>query len=150
VTTTYRQCSPEPIWASGQVDASGRFNAFADYRWECGCGHRYDHSGRVEIGAQHTAHLAETPAAEPATVVPTVYAKPGCPQCTATCRALDKAGVTYELIDLAQDDDVRDYVVSLGHLQAPVVVVDADTHWSGYRPDRIAAVARDLTNASKA
>ena len=74
-TTTNRQCSPEPIWAGGQVDGTGRFNAFTDYRWECGCGHRYDHSGRVEIGAQHTAHLAE---AEPATVVPTVYSKPGC------------------------------------------------------------------------
>lgn len=146
-TTTNRQCSPEPIWAGGQVDSSGRFNAFTDYRWECGCGHRYDHSGRVEIGAQHTAHLAE---AAPATVVPTVYSKPGCPQCTATCRALDKAGVTYELVDLTEDADARDYVMSLGHLQAPVVVIDADTHWSGYRPDRIAAAARDLPNASRA
>ncbi|WP_308115836.1 hypothetical protein [Rhodococcus sp. BP-241] len=32
----------------------------------------------------------------------------------------------------------RDYVLALGYLAAPVVVVDADTHWSGYRDDRLA------------
>ena len=32
----------------------------------------------------------------------------------------------------------RDYVLALGYLSAPVVVVDAGTHWSGYRDDRLA------------
>lgn len=65
----------------------------------------------------------------------TVYTRPNCQQCNATTRALDKAGITYELVDLITNPDARDYVMALGHLQAPVVVTDTD-HWSGYRPDR--------------
>ena len=66
----------------------------------------------------------------------TVYTKPQCVQCGATIKALDKAGITYELVDLTTDIDARHYVMALGHLQAPVVVTDTD-HWAGFRPDRI-------------
>ncbi len=66
----------------------------------------------------------------------TVYSKPSCVQCTATYRALDKAGLTYQVVDLTTDDHARDYVMTLGHLQAPIVVTDT-AHWSGYRPDQI-------------
>lgn len=70
----------------------------------------------------------------------TVYSKPSCVQCTATYRAMDKAGLQYEVVDITEDADARDYVMSLGHLQAPVVVADGQ-HWSGYRPDQIKAIA---------
>lgn len=70
----------------------------------------------------------------------TVYSKPSCVQCNATYRALDKIGAEYLVVDISEDSDARDYVMSLGHLQAPVVVVDGD-HWSGYRPDRLKALA---------
>ena len=70
----------------------------------------------------------------------TVYTKPQCVQCGATIKALDKAGITYELVDLTTDIDARDYVMALGHLQAPVVVTDTD-HWAGFRPDRIKNLA---------
>ncbi len=70
----------------------------------------------------------------------TVYTKPACVQCNATYKALDKAGLDYELIDISEDADARDYVMALGYLQAPVVVV-GDAHWSGYRPDRIKSLA---------
>lgn len=70
----------------------------------------------------------------------TVYTKPACVQCNATYKALDKHGLEYDVVDISQDDEARDYVMALGYLQAPVVVVD-DEHWSGYRPDRIKAVA---------
>ena len=66
----------------------------------------------------------------------TVYTKPACVQCNATKKALDKAGLEYELVDISLDDEARDYVMALGHLQAPVVVAGED-HWSGFRPDRI-------------
>lgn len=66
----------------------------------------------------------------------TVYTKPACVQCTATYRALDKAGVAYDVVDISEDSDARDYVMALGYLQAPVVVA-GDAHWSGFRPDRI-------------
>ncbi|WP_431971864.1 glutaredoxin-like protein NrdH [Nocardia sp. bgisy134] len=70
----------------------------------------------------------------------TVYTKPACVQCNATYKALDKVGVDYEVIDISESDEARDYVMALGYLQAPVVVAGED-HWSGFRPDRIKALA---------
>ncbi|WP_273653280.1 glutaredoxin-like protein NrdH [Cellulomonas fimi] len=76
----------------------------------------------------------------------TVYSKPACVQCNATYRALDKLGAEYTVVDISEDADARDYVMSLGHLQAPVVIVDGD-HWSGYRPDRIKVLADRMAAA---
>lgn len=70
----------------------------------------------------------------------TVYTKPACVQCNATKKALDRAGLDYELVDVSVDDEARDYVMALGYLQAPVVEVDGE-HWSGFRPERISALA---------
>lgn len=66
----------------------------------------------------------------------TVYTKPACVQCNATYKALDKQGVTYDVVDISTNPEARDYVMALGYLQAPVVVA-GDDHWSGFRPDRI-------------
>src|SRR3954471_8103529 len=68
----------------------------------------------------------------------TVYTKPACVQCNATYKALDKQGIAYEKVDISLDSAARSYVMSLGYLQAPVVVTGND-HWSGFRPDRIKA-----------
>ena len=73
----------------------------------------------------------------------TVYTKPACVQCTATKKALDRAGVDYEIVDITMDSEARDYVMALGYLQAPVVVTDED-HWSGFRPDKIDELASRL------
>lgn len=70
----------------------------------------------------------------------TVYTKPACVQCHATYKALDKQGLTYQVVDISTDDTARDYVMSLGYLQAPVVVA-GEQHWSGFRPDHIKALA---------
>ena len=66
----------------------------------------------------------------------TVYTKPACVQCNATYKALDKQGIAYDVIDITEVPEARDYVMALGYLQAPVVVAGGD-HWSGFRPDRI-------------
>lgn len=71
----------------------------------------------------------------------TVFSKAACVQCTATYRALDKMGVPYEVVDIELDEAARERVLALGYLQAPVVFVE-DDHWSGYRPDRLAPLAR--------
>ena len=76
----------------------------------------------------------------------TVYSKPACVQCTATYRALDRAELEYTVVDISQDSEARDYVMSLGHMQAPVVVAGGE-HWSGYRPDRIKELAERLATA---
>lgn len=70
----------------------------------------------------------------------TVYTRPACGPCRATRSALDKQGIRYEVVDISTDADARDYVMSLGHLQAPVVVANGE-HWSGFRLDRIKALA---------
>lgn len=69
----------------------------------------------------------------------TVYSKPACVQCTATTRALDAQGIAYDIVDLTTDAAAMDRVTALGYRQAPVVITD-DEHWSGFRPDRIAAL----------
>lgn len=70
-----------------------------------------------------------------------VYSKPSCVQCTATYRALDAKGIPYRIVDVTQDEAALEYVQDLGYLQAPVVVVDDEDHWSGFRPDHIDRVA---------
>lgn len=69
-----------------------------------------------------------------------VYSKPACVQCTATTRALDARGIDYDIIDLTQDDAAMQAVTQLGYRQAPVVIA-GETHWAGFRPDLIGALA---------
>ena len=70
----------------------------------------------------------------------TIYSKPNCVQCTATYRAMDKAGLSYEPVDISLDAQALEQVKSLGYAQAPVVVAGGD-HWSGFRPDKIKTLA---------
>ena len=70
----------------------------------------------------------------------TIYSKPNCVQCTATYRAMDKAGLSYETVDISLDAEALEQVTSLGYAQAPVVVA-GEEHWSGFRPDKIKALA---------
>ncbi|GAA1862313.1 hypothetical protein GCM10009751_20130 [Myceligenerans crystallogenes] len=70
----------------------------------------------------------------------TVYSKPACVQCDATYRALDRKGIEYTVVDITQDADALEMVRGLGYLQAPVVVA-GDEHWSGFRPDKVMALA---------
>ena len=70
----------------------------------------------------------------------TVYSKPSCVQCTATYRALDKLGLDYEVVDLAEDEAALQDLLSRGYQQVPVVQADGE-FWTGFRPDRIKALA---------
>lgn len=66
----------------------------------------------------------------------TVYSKPACVQCTATTRALDARGLSYDVIDLTEDAQAMERVTALGYRQAPVVIA-GEAHWAGFRPDMI-------------
>ncbi len=77
------------------------------------------------------------------TMAITVYTKPSCVQCTATYRALDNKGIEYDVRDLSADENALEAVKALGYLQAPVVITDEE-HWSGFRPDKINALAARL------
>ncbi|EHI39086.1 glutaredoxin [Rhodococcus opacus PD630] len=73
-------------------------------------------------------------------VAVTVYTKPACVQCKATYQALNKEGIDYVVVDITENPEARDHLRSLGYLQAPVVIA-GDQHWSGFRRDRIKALA---------
>lgn len=73
----------------------------------------------------------------------TVYSKPRCVQCNATYKALDKTGVDYTVIDVTEDTEAFDFIIALGYQQVPVVVTN-DTHWSGFRPDKCKAAAKEV------
>ncbi|GAA1453396.1 glutaredoxin-like protein NrdH [Nesterenkonia lacusekhoensis] len=84
----------------------------------------------------------------------TVYSRPACVQCNATYMALDKAGVEYEVINLATDSESLELVrTEMGYMQAPVVIAEyADgtaEHWSGFRPDKIAEHITSHTTQEK-
>lgn len=70
----------------------------------------------------------------------TVYTLPSCVQCESTKKTLDKMEVEYSVVDLSQDDSAYEMVKSLGYQAAPVVIA-GDDHWSGFRPDKINALA---------
>lgn len=44
------------------------------------------------------------------------------------------------VVDITENPEARDHLRSLGYLQAPVVIA-GDQHWSGFRRDRIKALA---------
>ena len=71
----------------------------------------------------------------------TVYTKDDCRQCDATKRWLTARGVLFTTGDLTDPDNLA-AAKSLGHMQAPVVVVSNgkpgdDTHWSGFNPTEL-------------
>ncbi|AZQ77503.1 glutaredoxin-like protein NrdH [Flaviflexus ciconiae] len=77
----------------------------------------------------------------------TVYTKPACVQCNATTRALNKAGLAYDTVDLTEDAEALEAVKALGYQQAPVVMAGGD-HWAGFRPDKIKALVAANVDAA--
>ena len=70
----------------------------------------------------------------------TVYSKPGCVQCAATTRALDRQGIHYTVVDVSEDMQAFALVQGLGYRQVPVVIA-GERHWGGFRPDMISALS---------
>lgn len=56
----------------------------------------------------------------------TVYTNPGCSQCVNTFRALDRANVSDDAVDLSADAAALARIRELGYSQAPVVVTEAE------------------------
>lgn len=82
----------------------------------------------------------------PYTVV--VYSKPSCVQCTTTKRHLDKLGIEFTPLELADHPDVVAKAKADGHLSAPLVIAEVagNTYtWAGYRDRDIAAFSTLLT-----
>lgn len=80
----------------------------------------------------------------------TVYTKPNCQQCKATYRALTKAGLEYNTVDVTVDPAGRERVEALGYQQLPVVEVAGEGHWSGYRPERVKGLQQTIARTTAA
>ena len=66
-----------------------------------------------------------------------IYTKPSCPQCEMTKNFINDNGIEAEFIDVTQDEEALSYIKSLGYNAMPVVYVDENTHWFGFRPDEL-------------
>lgn len=66
----------------------------------------------------------------------TVYTNPNCVQCEQSKRYLDVNNVPYSVVDLSENPEALEMVLSLGFKAAPVIISD-DDKWSGFRLDRL-------------
>lgn len=66
-----------------------------------------------------------------------VYTKPACGGCVATKKHLIKRGIEFVEQSI---DDIRELAIERGILSAPIVQIDGDRMWGGYRPDEINAL----------
>lgn len=70
----------------------------------------------------------------------TVYTKRNCQACEATKKAMDRAGLDYEVVDVSDSTARQQALRECGFRQMPVVeVVDGEEYlsWEGFRPDLI-------------
>lgn len=70
-----------------------------------------------------------------------LYSKKDCQACVLTKRLLDSEGIKYELYNVDENEVAHKTVVDLGYQSLPVVIVDDDNRWSGFRPDLIKQLA---------
>ena len=79
----------------------------------------------------------------------TVYSKPGCVQCTAVKRWLDKRGIEYRMVDVTQSPDDADAIRALGYSSVPVTIVsngdaETDLHWYGFNDGFLAKYCTEV------
>lgn len=72
----------------------------------------------------------------------TVYTKPSCVQCDQTKRFLDKSKIDYSTVDITEDQEALDKIISLGFKAAPVVITDNDS-WAGFNPSKLAKLVEE-------
>ncbi len=71
-----------------------------------------------------------------------MYTTSWCPDCTATKRALTSKGLDFEEINIEQDDQAAEYVMSVngGRRSVPTLVSGDVAHsLSGFRPQKLDA-----------
>jgi glutaredoxin-like protein NrdH len=71
----------------------------------------------------------------------TVYTLPECAQCETTKKYLEKNNLAYLAVDLSENPKEYEVIRSLGYDRVPVVIAD-ESHWSGFRPDKLFKLTR--------
>lgn len=72
-----------------------------------------------------------------------LYGKPGCGPCVAVKAALERAGIEYVYVDVTTSPEGLEHVRELGYQHTPVIET-SDDHWTDFRPDKLAALAKEL------
>jgi glutaredoxin-like protein NrdH len=68
----------------------------------------------------------------------TVYTKYGCPQCDMTKMVLNNEGIEFNIINVEDDAQALTYIKEeLGLSSMPVVVVEGQEPFTGFRPDKL-------------
>lgn len=67
----------------------------------------------------------------------TVYSKPNCMQCQFTKRFLTDQGIPFDIKDVEENEEALQEVVALGFKSLPVVSVEGQEAFSGFKPDRL-------------
>lgn len=70
----------------------------------------------------------------------TIYTKRNCPACEATKKAMDRAGLDYEVIDVTNSPTRQQALRECGFRAMPVVEIangEEYRSWEGFRPDLI-------------
>lgn len=67
-----------------------------------------------------------------------VYSNPNCVQCEQTKKYLTLKEIPFESKMIADSPEVMPLIEDKGYRSAPVVVVDEDSSWSGFRLDKLA------------
>ena len=75
-----------------------------------------------------------------------VYTQPSCVQCDRTKRFLNVKEVPYEVVDITENQEAFNFVVSLGYQSVPVVVTDSG-HWSGFRLQELNQLVSEFHSA---
>lgn len=78
----------------------------------------------------------------------TVWTTKTCVQCESTKKQLSKLGVRFDELALEQHPEMLEQFKALGHLSAPIVQA-GDQTWSGFRFDKIQALAKKLNLESR-
>ena len=67
----------------------------------------------------------------------TVYSKSGCPECIFTKKYLEAEDIAYEEKRVDLDEDYMEEVILLGYRTLPVVKINEEETFTGYRPERL-------------
>ncbi|MBS4462261.1 glutaredoxin-like protein NrdH [Aerococcaceae bacterium zg-B36] len=67
----------------------------------------------------------------------TVYSKPNCMQCNFTKKFLDDNAIDYTTINVYEDNSALEFVNELGFKSLPVVEIEGEEPFFGFRPDRL-------------
>lgn len=71
-------------------------------------------------------------------MLPIIYSRTNCVQCKFTKKEFDKLGLSYEEINVDEDERAFNKLKGMGYSSVPVIMTDEKV-WTGFRPDLIKA-----------